>query len=344
MVHALPKGGLKLKMVTDFLNSEGIVTTNFSNSNFGAFFKTTNDVYFSPDHVLKNFNDRRSFLAEATVLEQSKEIEIRTPNLIAQIDNDELGFWALIERVRGPTLLDANLDCVCKKSVVSQIVHSLARFEMWSEKRPIQQSAKWGWSHFLGPLRLQLVEIGFPKLSESLFRAATVADEVFIDTRSVNCMDIYLGNMLLGENIDRIPEITHIDFDKSWRLVPIGEQLSHLNQVPEYQEYYKYAQDLYCELSGASGKNLDDIAPISSFFRAISGIRDCLTNTSFEADGYYNKLGFDKRNYLLKVYLKNAFRFSTTALSSLGFSESTVQSIGADLIRLRETLELHARC
>jgi hypothetical protein len=79
--------------------------------------------------------------------------------------------------------------------------------------------------------------------------------------------------------------LSFVDFDKANRLVPRGEQLSHLAMIPGMGRAFRRGVKRYAELTSIDAKYAGEIANVALFFRALFGLRDSLPWSLLPARG-----------------------------------------------------------
>ena len=92
---------------------------------------------------------------------------------------------------------------------------------------------------------------------------------------TVPCFDLFPGNVLWRRHRGGV-HLTFIDFDKSHRLVPAGEQLSHLYAAPPLRSLLRRAVERYESATGRQKGQIWHVLKFACFFRTLAGIRDSL--------------------------------------------------------------------
>lgn len=344
MAEVPTKDGICPAQIHDWLETTGVIGKKANNSSYVKAYKTTNDVFVGRDLILKKYSSRQGFLTERFVLDKSSKLSFRIPTQVASLDCEELGMWVVMEKIHGADLLSANLDDEGARSIGATIVRSLAEFEEWFGSNPVPNSETWGWSNFPGMLDQSLQGAGASELSNHIVTAAERADLLLSYLPKANCMDIFFRNIILQTGTSGSVSVGFIDFDKSWRLIPIGEQLSHLSQISEFLPHKAEFSEIYCKARGIDTFELNLILQVAPFFRAISGIRDSFLVLQENTEAGLALDLAEARWISFEAAVANASSFVSDAFQALGLPRSAAKEVKFELTRLRAFFDPEPKC
>lgn len=237
---------------------------------------TTNLVVANREIVLKEYKKSQGFAVESRILKARALFTFRMPEIIGLLEDPTLGYWIALKRIPGRTLADAIPAASSQiRSLVDRIVVALAEFERTASSIEGIPWQRWTWVESVAPLAAWCSRYGAASAAEIFKDAAIVADERMNVGDGVPCFDLYFRN-IIWSSTGSFMELAFVDFDKANRLVPYGEQLSHLAMSPRCAALMDHARETYARLLRLNILDLKRLVDVAVFFRALSGIRDSL--------------------------------------------------------------------
>jgi hypothetical protein len=167
------------------------------------------------------------------------------------------------------------------------MIAALVEFEERSTEMLAAPPFIWRWQDSVRPLLTSLMHVRKSDAAKVLVRVASGCDQLVKNIDAVPCFDLFARNVIWNISDEKL-HVTFVDFDKANRLVPAGEQLSHIAVIPCLREAMHHAVSSYASLSGRPFESVKRISDISCFFRALSGVRDSMPRnlTSGSLDPY----------------------------------------------------------
>jgi serine/threonine protein kinase len=273
-------------------------------------FITTNIVYiYDKKIVLKKIASEVGFNSELAVYQNQNRYDFKIPKLISYYKDEGNNFWIVLEYIQSENasnFLEQNHNQA--ELIVKEIVYALVDFETKSINQNHLGIRKWSMSESLESL-LKKIEIIVPADSIiSLRTAIKRADNLIIESQFKPCFDAFLNNVLITKTESGKPLIYFCDFDKAYRAVPSGEQLTHFLFNEILKNYVTDAVDLYSSLIGHNKESIFEILEITAFARALSGLRDncSLFNTNNKPIGAMIENDFKLSNKFIN-YSKSFF-------------------------------------
>jgi hypothetical protein len=332
--HATSSAGL-----SDWLRAVGAVNQDNELKSYQLAYRTTNEVYLGSNCVLKRYVSQEGFNAEIQALEVCAKSGIKAPQVLAYTRSETFGTWAKLQRLPGIELSLSRLNGHEVREIGEKIVIDLIAFEFATKNDSIANSQVWSFETSLHPFLESLQMWHYLELSQYLELATKAADIAFSGTNLVNCMDIYFGNVLVDRRDGFPANVNHIDFDKSWRLVPEGEQLSHFAQFNIFSQHLNYLTDLYCVEKKLNPKDLRAVFGVFAFFRALSGMRDSFSALQYSSQSSERRVHADLRLSVFRKGLETALNQMPKALGFLGLPDAITSLIRRDFERLRLELD-----
>lgn len=339
MNHSLAEYNLSSTNLAEWLQKAGAVGPDAAVESYRRAYNTTNEVFLGSSYVIKRYVKQESLRAEIRALDVCATAGIKVPEVHAYVHNETLGAWAILQRLQGRELSQSQLGTKEARVIGAKIVRDLVVFEGATNDRILEDSQVWSVKASLRPFLNRLEEAHYLDLSRNLEFAAESADVAFSRVSLVNCMDIYFGNILLDGCDGHAKEVSHIDFDKSSRLVPEGEQLSHFAQFNVFSDHFNHFVDLYCDEKGIDRASVQAVFDISPFFRAVSGMRDSFSVMLRASQRVESKSHADIRSSVFKKGMETALKQISTAFGALNLSEVAISQTLRDLERLFSDLE-----
>ena len=242
--------------------------------------RTTNAVFRCGNFIVKLYNSTRNYDAEVAVYRSAEALGIRVPPLIAHGRCKEQP-WMVLRYVPSIQLSDFMLLCNDKNTlllIAKHIARTIAVFE--NNAGDIQELGTVRWEVF--PSIAPLIRFFAGKASElgSLERVFRRIDHANKTERHAPCFDAYLNNFLIPKDqcFQEFPTLIHIDFDKAFRAVPLGEQLSHFVISESLNTVLTTAINEYADTHGANSEHISKICYQYALPRALSGLRDLVKN------------------------------------------------------------------
>ncbi len=236
---------------------------------------TTNRVFAAGTLMFKRYRRRNTFLVETQILAARDCFSFRMPEIVFSLDDPVLGCWNVFHRIPGHNLIETIPQGGIQIKILDQMVDALVEFE--DRVRALVDIRWTPWSLASG--LKSLVEFcshrGAVRTGNTLWQAAERWDNLLAMGTRAPCFDLYPRNVIWSvSKSDAV--VSFIDFDKADRLVPRGEQLSHIAMLPGLKHRLKRQVKRYALHTGMDAQAVADVAGVASFFRALSGMRDSL--------------------------------------------------------------------
>lgn len=236
---------------------------------------TTNTVFATRTLVFKQYKRRRAFLVESQILAGRDRFTFDVPEIVFSLDDPRLGCWNVFSRMQGVTIAEAVPDAMFRNTVVDKMIDALAEFEALAQTLDDVEWVHWSWASAIEPLAMFCSDNGAERAADTLRRETRHWDGQWEGKPKVPCFDLYSRNVLWSIADGRVI-VGFVDFDKANRLVPRGEQLSHLAMMPGMRGALKRGRDRYRALTGIDPAQLNEIVVVSCVCRALAGVRDSL--------------------------------------------------------------------
>jgi hypothetical protein len=239
----------------------------------GNLSRTTNGVWLAGGYVFKHFSSLEAYLTERAVYDHNYLWSFRLPKLIGGLSNERIGNWLTTAFVPGIPIKALPQEAIGE--VVVAIVGALHNFECNATRLPGIRFRRRLWSSSLRGL----VEVCRPLPVKNIIRdILEIADSLASTSAYVPCFDAHHRNLVIERPTtnEQRRSIVFLDFEKANWLVPAGEQLSHIVSFPITARWSEQALFQYASHHDVSPSSLEPIVTISTFFRALAGIRDAL--------------------------------------------------------------------
>lgn len=302
---------------------------------------TTNDVFALGSLVFKKYREHEAYLVETQVLRARDQFRFCMPRIFFSHHSKTLGSWNVFERVDGVTLADACPGGPTLELLVDMMVNALIEFETRMRFVPNVTFTRWLWVQGVAPLAKFCREHAASLLSDMLLDIASQSDALVENLDAVPCFDLYARN-IIWTIAEGSMKVTFVDFDKASRLVPPGEQLSHLAMIPGLRPILPRAISRYAELSGWSMALVQRIVDVSCFFRALSGIRDSIPwGREGRGDLGGRDPHADARGETLQHSIAEAQRLSGVVCAAIGRGRGADVKLRKALSQIRLTVDAH---
>jgi hypothetical protein len=236
---------------------------------------TTNSVVATGTFVFKRYRHRNAFLVERKILALRDLFTFQVPDIVFSLDDPEAGCWNVFGRLPGLTLAEAVPGATLRHVVVDKMIDALVEFERVASTLVEIKWVPWSWASAIEPLAKFCSDHGAQRAAETLGRETQHWDSQWEREPRVPCFDLYSRNVIWSA-VHGGASVGFVDFDKADRLVPRGEQLSHLAMMPRMKGALRRGLDRYRTLTGVDHDLLEAVAAVSSLCRALAGVRDSL--------------------------------------------------------------------
>lgn len=311
---------------------QNIIIENFKNKILFDYSKlekvsviTTNIVFiYDKKLVFKKLKTEQSFYSELSIYKGEKKYSFRIPKFIDYFKDKNNFFWIILEFIDSESLLthlelnNNNLDFIVK-----EVVSAIAEFEIKSNNQEYIGVKKWNMTESLEKL-FEKIEIFAPKeLIKNLQQSIALADKVILEFEFRPCFDAFLSNILIAQNEFGEPLLYYCDFDKAFRSVPMGEQLTHLLLNEKLSIYIDYSVELYSKLTNCDKDLVLKTLKITAFARALSALRD---NSALLDKTYLGTM--PQNDYKLSYkFLKYSLSFFTPFSEMVGLRSNEIMNI-----------------
>lgn len=269
---------------------------------------TTNDVLAIGSIVAKKYRLDDAYRVETGILKGSHAFTFKIPRLFFSHQSEVLGSWNVMERAAGATLAAACPKGQNLRRLVEHMIAALVEFEERSGEIISGPSFRWRWEDSVSPLVTELRRNGDSDAAEALVAIASACDRLSECIDAVPCFDLFARNIIWSDSGAAL-DVTFVDFDKAGRLVPAGEQLSHIAVIPGLREAMGDVASRYAQLAGRPLDSVRRIVDIACFFRALAGVRDSLPWETFGGSETREDPHAGERNTVLHYSITEAERW-----------------------------------
>lgn len=255
-----------------------------SNQLYQMPYRTTNELFLIGSYVFKRYISKKAYLTECTIYINRNMFSFETPTVRGFCEDSHGNGWLVMEYINGLNLIEyfstRKPDPITCKAFILNIVEAISEFEFKASQLSGIGSVELQFVNNIAPLikllREQGYSTGLNKLESALIKA-----DVFLQVFSkVPCFDAYPRNIIVvgSDNVAQnyLPKLLYCDFDKAERLIPVGEQLSHIIINDIFGNYRHYAVEVYAEACGLNQDHIEQVLSVCLFIRTLSGVRDSL--------------------------------------------------------------------
>lgn len=236
---------------------------------------TTNSVFAAGPLVFKRYLHRSAFIIETQILSLRRHFSFRMPEIVLSVDDPVLGCWSVLHRIPGFSLIESLPQGKSQIEIADQMVDALFEFEERVQGLVNMEWTIWTLKSVVKALVKFCSERGAAPAADVLWQAADHWDHLLAVEGRVPCFDLYPRNVIWSAS-NAHTLVSFVDFDKADRLVPRGEQLSHIAMLPGLEHTIGRETERYAMRAKMEFDEVAEVASVTSFFRALSGVRDSL--------------------------------------------------------------------
>lgn len=247
-------------------------------------YRTTNELFLLGSYVFKRYASKKAYLTERTIYINRNIFSFKTPTVRGFCEDSHGDGWLVMEYIDGLNLIEylstRKPDSSTCKACVINIVKAISEFEAKASNLLEIGSVELQFFNNIAPLIQLLREQGYSTGLNRLESALIKANNFLQVFSKVPCFDAYPRNIIVvsSDNVAQnyLPKLLYCDFDKADRLIPVGEQLSHIIINDVLGNYRNYAVEAYTEACGLNQDHIEQVLSVCLFIRTLSGVRDSL--------------------------------------------------------------------